>query len=139
MNAYTSTPVRASMACIMPSLPPTQISERRLLCASINPGYSASGGGSIDGGSMKAGVDPMNGPSDCDRTYVMMRAASDSVTFMYGASVATFAVVRALTVPSGVTVKMLRVAAAGADATYSFVPSCTNLYVVGVDCPPTGL
>ncbi len=76
---------------------------------------------------MKAGVDPTNGPSGCDRTYVMMRVASATDTFIYGASVATLAVVSAVIVPFCVTVKMLRLAAAGADATHSFVPSWTNL------------
>src|SRR5688572_26918434 len=132
MNAYTSTPVRASMACIMPSLPPTQIKVRRSLFASMNAGYSGSGGGSMDGGSMKAGVEPVNGPSGCERTYVMMRVASAAVTFMYGASVATFAVVSAVIVPFCVTVKILRLAAAGADATHSLVPSWMNLNPVGI-------
>ena len=40
---------------------------------------------------MKAGVEPTNGPSGCARTYVMMRVASVTDTFMYSASVATFA------------------------------------------------
>ena len=69
---------------------------------------------------MKAGVEPTNGPSGCARTYVMMRVASATDTFMYGASVATFAVVSAVIVPFCVTVNILRLAAAGTDATHSF-------------------
>src|SRR5688572_9624151 len=98
MNAYTSMPLRASRACIMPSLPPTQIRVRRSLLASMNAGYSGSGGGSMDGGSMNAGVEPTNGPRGCARTYVMMRVASATDTFMNGANVATFAVVSAVIV-----------------------------------------
>src|SRR5688572_16016432 len=69
----------------------------------------------------------------------MMRVASDVVTFMYGASVAMLATVTAVIVPFCVTVKILRLAAAGTEATHNFVPSCVNLYPVGFVASRTGL
>src|SRR5262249_6553904 len=92
----------------MPQLVPTQTMLRRPLLSEAKAGYVSSGGGSSDGGFMIAGVDVMIGPSGRLRTAEMTVVASVAVMFISGASVATFAVVKATMVPSGVVVYRFR-------------------------------
>src|SRR4051812_13060262 len=100
---------------------------------------------------MMAGVESRIVPNGCDRTILMTFWASGTlVRFISGISVAAFATVKAIMVPSAVVVYRLRsvvaraahgpdVAVPGAHAVQSGVPSCWNFQPVGCVASATGL
>src|SRR5436189_2217584 len=85
---------------------------------------------------MTAGVESTNGPIGRFRTAAITTVASDTLRFMYGASVAALAVVNAMMVPAPVTVYRFRLfesvdlqpVSPGTHATQRRVPSALNFH-----------